>query len=299
MSAVIWINGFLLSEESYVGISPSDRGFTLGDGVFETIRVSNGIPLYVEHHLGRLRVGCSVLRIPFNYTDHELLVYIGDTIAANGLSNAVVRITVTRGMGRRGVLPPPNPEPTMVINASPHEDRLSGEDTSRVSLIVSSIARNNLSPTSRIKSCNYIDNILARIEASEAGAYDAVMLNINGEVACTTSANVFIVHEGKLITPPLSAGALNGTVRRILLDRLSHRLDIPVVERKVYLQDLLSADEVFITNSVIGVLGVDSINGNRIGEGESGEITLDIRRELEKDIDLYKTHFRWEGSVSL
>ena len=298
MSALVWLNGILLSEESCVGISPSDRGFTLGDGVFETIRVSSGIPLYVEHHLERLRIGCSFLQIPINYRDHELLVYIGETITANGLSEAVVRITVTRGTGRRGVLPPTNPEPTIVISASPHESHLLGEDISRVNLIVSSVARNNLSPTSRIKSCNYLDNILARMEASEKGAYDAVMLNTNGEVACTTSANVFIVQEGRLITPPPSAGVLNGTVRRVLLDRLCHRLGLFVIERKVSLQDLLSADEVFITNSVIGVLGVDNINGNRIGKRDSGEITLDIRRELEKDIDLYKTHFRWQGSVS-
>jgi branched-chain amino acid aminotransferase len=260
---VAWLNGALVDEAR---IDPADRGFTLGDGVFETIRVIGGRPRHLARHFERLHDGAGVLGFAVPHDETSLAHALDGLLAACGLTEATLRMTVTRGPAPRGVLPPASPGPTVLVTAAP-----AGTPVGPARLAVASVTRRNeFSPLSRIKSLNYLDNILARQEAADLGADDAVLLNTKGRVAETTIANLFAVIDGVVVTPPVAEGALPGIARSLVLKALD------VVERPLAVQELYRAREIVLTNS-LGVRPVASVDGIAMDWGSNG-----LFRSLEK-----------------
>ena len=248
-----WLNGALVENPR---IETNDRGFTLGDGMFETLRAKMGRPAYIEAHLQRLREASQVLDLPLPYEDRELIAAMDAVLKQTGLEDAIIRVTVTRGPAARGVLPPPQPKPTVLIAAGPlpimpNEARL---------VIATITRRNEHSPLSRIKSLNYLDNVLARQEAERRGADEAVLLNTAGRIADTTTANVFAHMDGIFVTPPIAEGALPGISRRMALATLN------VTERPISVDDLTNAREIVITNS-LSVRAISALDDRPIPTG--------------------------------
>ncbi|HLG86188.1 MAG TPA: aminotransferase class IV [Alphaproteobacteria bacterium] len=250
------VNGKLVAPDE-ARIDPGDRGFTLGDGLYETIRVRNGAPLRLERHFDRLARGLALLGLP--PVDPAS---IGDSIravlTANALEEAAVRITVSRGPAARGIAPEPDPRPTIVIGVSPYLA------PAPVSLITATVTRRNEhSPLSRVKSTNCLDAILARIEASDRGAGEALLLNTAGRVAEATIANLFAVVDGALLTPPIADGALPGIMRGAVIEGMGAR------EQSLTPSDLAGAEELFLTSS-LGIRPVTILDGRPLRRGRAG-----------------------------
>jgi branched-chain amino acid aminotransferase len=253
---ILSINGKLLaSDESR--IDPSDRGFTLGDGLYETVRVRDGAPLRLESHFERLARGLTLLGLPA-IDPAAVSDSIRAVLAANALEEAAVRITVSRGPAARGLAPNPDPTPSIVIGASPYIG------PAPVSLITAAVTRRNEhSPLSRIKSTNCLDAILARLEASERGADEALLLNTASRVAEATIANLFAVLDGALVTPPIADGALPGIMRGVVIEAMG------ASEQSLAASDLARAEELFLTSS-LGVRPVTTLDGRPLQRGRAG-----------------------------
>lgn len=241
----VWLNGALV-DAAAARIAPGDRGFTLGDGLFETLAVRHGAPQRLEAHLARLATGAQVIGLPLPAFD--LPAIAAALLTANGLADAVLRLTVTRGEGPRGVLPPAAPTPTLLVTAA-----ALAPPAAPARLCVARVTRRNEhSPLARIKSLNYLDNILARQEGQQRGCDDALLLNTRGGVAESTIANVFVVRDGALLTPPVADGALPGVMRGALLARGAR-------EAALTPEDLAQASEVFLTSS-LGIRPVAAVD---------------------------------------
>ena len=253
--SMVWLSGCIVAA-SQARIDPADRGFTLGDGLFETIRAACGEPLHVARHLARLREGAEVLRIPVPYDDEELDTALREVLGANELTDAALRLTLTRGPAPRGVLPPVTSSPTLLITAgelpaAPFAARL---------IVARRTRRNEASRLSRIKTLNYLDNIMARIEAADAFADDALLLNTRGNLAEATAANVFLFIAGAWVTPPVADGALPGIARALVLESgMAHEESLPrgAWER---------AEAGFLTNA-LGMRPIAKINGRALDTG--------------------------------
>lgn len=252
-----------------------DRGLLLGDGLFETIRVTNGRALQWERHWERLCNGARVIHLTLPWTDAVLRDAIAQTLRANRLQEAVVRLTVTRGPGAgRGLLPPADTTPTLIIRATPfapYPDHLY-QDGMQVT-VSRNVRRNEQSPLARIKSLNYLDNLIARQEADACGADEALLLNTQGGVAGATTANVFCVQAGRLFTPPLAAGALPGTVRALVCAELAPSACGDVRVAQLDEQTLCASDEVFLTNALMGIMPVCRVDRRPVGDGTPGRVT--------------------------
>jgi branched-chain amino acid aminotransferase len=276
-----WVNGRLVGE-SEPSLSLLERGLTLGDGVFETMLAAGAKLFRPAEHLERLARGASLLAIDLPPTE-QLLAAMQDALDANSLSAAVVRLTVSRGPDPgRGLDISPGLAPTVIVRVSSHEPRTSGQHG--VAAVFASIRRNESSPLSRVKCLSYADNVLARLEARRCGADDAVLLNTAGEVCCASAANLFVVKEGTLVTPPVESGALPGVTRCCVLELAAAR-GLTVREAPVLQKDLWAADEAFLTNTVIGVVGLTSVEGRAIGSGRLGEVTRLLAADRQRLID--------------
>ena len=255
----------------------------MGDGLFETMRVRGGTVLRIERHLSRLRAGAAVLGLSSLPKDKELNDAIAKTLTANGLTEVTVRLTISRGVPkRRGLLPEPEPRPSLVIHAEPfagYPDELYARG---VRAVISGIPRNEHSPLARVKSLNYLDNVLARHEAETRGADDALLLNTAGDLACASAANLFLLLDGALVTSSVTSGALRGTVRELVTAELAPTVGLEVVERVVRPEELRTADEVFLTNALMGIVPLTEVDPLRIGTGVPGRVSLKLRAELER-----------------
>lgn len=252
---IVWLNGELIDRDT-ARIDPADRGLLLADGVFETLRrdAAGGL-LRIHRHLARLRAGAAVFGIQVPLDDDEIVSALHQTAAANRLDDAMLRLTLTRGPGPRGVLPPADPTPTVLIAAAPVPPppgpaRLVTATTTR---------RNEHSPLSRIKHLGYGDSLLALREAVAAGAHDAVLLNTAGRVAETTVATLFLRLDGAWCTPPVSEGALPGTLRGEILETGA------AVEAVLTVADLARAEAAFLA-SAGGRRPVSHIDGRPLPE---------------------------------
>lgn len=247
---LVWLNG-TLQESAAARIAPLDRGFTLGDGVFETLRISANQPLYLEQHLARLGTGAALLQIAF---DARLVQRaITELLAASRPGNAALRVTLSRGEGPRGLLPPAEATPTLLITTAPLV-----APAKEVSVIVArSTRRNELSPLSRIKSLNMLDNLLARQEAQAAGVDDALLLNSRGCLTESSISNIIAQREGVLVTPPLADGVLPGITRARLMQLL------PIKEVSMGEADLATLEAMVLTNS-LGVRAVARLQGRAL-----------------------------------
>ena len=252
------LNGELIAAEA-ARISPFDRGFTLGDGIFESLRVRGGAPEFLAEHLARLRRAAAVLALPLPFDDAEMGARMARLIAANDMPEGAMRLTVSRGAAARGVATPPAADcrPTVILSLHP----LPSTRHAPVAAIVATVTRRNeRSPLSGIKAAPYLDNILALDEAKARGAQDAILLNTSGRVASACYANLFAVIDGRLITPPLTDGPLPGIARARVLAAMDGG------EQSLTPEDLARAEEVFLTNS-LGVRSVVDLDGCALPEG--------------------------------
>lgn len=278
-ASVLWVNGRFHEEEEPV-VSALDRGFTLGDGAFETMRASRGRAFRLGAHLARLRRGAEVLRLP-PPDEGELVGAIQEVLSRAGFEQAVVRLTVTRGVDRgRGIGLPADARPTVAVRAMPSQTPSEEAFARGLRLAVSSVRRNESSPLSRIKSCSYGDAIVARQQARERGYDDALLLNTRGEVACATTANVFAVMGGRVVTPPTESGVLEGVTRGCVLEAAGSR-GVEAGEGAFGLEALRAAEEVFVTNTALGLMPVTAVEGRAVGTGRPGPTTRRLRAAYE------------------
>jgi len=273
----VYLNGKLVEREAAT-VSVFDHGLLYGDGVFEGIRTYDGRVFKLAEHLDRLWNSARHLMLQIPLTREAMQAAVLDTLRANQLKDAYVRLIVTRGVGDLGLDPRKCPQPTVIIIT----DKISiyPEEHYRKGLAVMTAAtRRNLASAldPRIKSLNYLHNILAKIEANNYGFLEAIMLNADGYVAECTADNVFIVRRGRLITPPISMGALEGITRDVVL-KLAATMGLSAAEEPFAQYEMYTAEECFLTGTAAEIVPVTAIDGRAIGTGEPGPVT---RRLLE------------------
>ncbi|WP_404324525.1 aminotransferase class IV [Azospirillum doebereinerae] len=267
----VWLNG-TLAEGGAARIDPADRGFTLGDGLFETLRVAAGAPLHLDRHLARLRAGGELLDLAVPWTDTALGAAMAALLAATGCRTGSLRLTLTRGPAARGVLPPAVTTPSLLLTCG----GLPPDGPVRA-VVATVTRRNEHSPLSRLKTLNYLDAILARQEAARRGADDALLLNTAGRLAEATAANLFVRHGDRVATPPVEEGGLPGIGRALILERHA------VEERPLTLDDLARADEAFLTNS-LGLRPLVAVDGRPVGDGQPGLLAAALALGWPKEI---------------
>ncbi len=272
-----------LNDKLYVGdqilqarISPADRGLLLGDGLFETLPVFNGVPLWQEEHLGRLEQSAKLFDLPLDKTRCEAAIaQLIPLLEGQDIANGIIRLTVTRGIGGRGLLPPEKADPTILASLAPYPTSMA---FSRATVVTSPIRRNETSPLSRVKSLAYQDSILATQRANRHNADDALFLNTKGNVSCTTICNIFAIKGETLLTPPVEDGVLPGIMRQKLMVVLPTN-NISVIERSLTLEDLKVADGLFLTNSLRIIRPVDRLD-EKIYSDEGTGITAQYQELL-------------------
>ena len=281
MAYQVWINGKLLPKEQAT-VSVYDHGLLYGDGVFEGIRSYGGKVFRMEAHLDRLWYSAKAILLEIPYTKVELADAIENTLQANGIEDGYIRVVITRGSGTLGIDPKKCSEPRVIIITDsielyPPEDYENGLEIVTVSTIRNHAAA--LSP--RIKSLNYLNNILAKIEGHQAGCKEALMLNHKGEVAECTGDNIFLVREGRLLTPPIDAGILEGITRDAVIE-LARDAKIPVEEIPLTRHDIYIADECFLTGTAAEVIPVVRVDSRPIGDGTPGKMTRELIERFHK-----------------
>lgn len=275
MATQVWINGRYYDKLD-AKISVYDHGLLYGDGIFEGIRVYGGKVFRHAQHIERLYESAQAIALTIPMTPAEMTKAVEDTVAKNNKLDGYIRLIVTRGAGSLG-LDPRKCEPAVIvivddISLYPKELYENG-----LEIITSSYIRphnNALSP--RVKSLNYLNNILAKIEAIRAGCLEAIMLNQAGEVAECTGDNIFVLKHGVLKTPPPEAGILQGITRDFVLE-LAAKVGIPARECTLTRHDVYTADEVFLTGTAAEVIAVTKVDGRVIGEGKQGPLTKKLR----------------------
>ncbi len=268
----VWLDGELV-DRSDAKISVFDHATLYGDGVFEGIRVYGGRIFQCDAHLDRLYASAERIRLNVPYSHDQLVDAMRSSIEANGISDGYIRLVVTRGEGTLGLNPRLCPKPRVFVIADqimlyPKEMYDDG-----MAVIIARTVRCSprmLDPG--VKSCNYLNNIYAKIEALDAGVIEAILLNEHGYVAECTGDNLFCVRDGALHTPASEAGILEGITRQVVID-LARDLGIDVQERMITVEELLDADECFLTGTAAEVIAVTRIDQTIIGEGKPGPVT--------------------------
>ncbi|MEO6970340.1 MAG: branched-chain-amino-acid transaminase [Chthoniobacterales bacterium] len=271
-SLQIYIDGEFF-DQADAKVSVFDHGLLYGDGVFEGIRFYNGRVFRMEAHMDRLWESARSICLEIPISREEMDEALLETIRQNDLRDGYVRLIVTRGVGNLGLNPAQCKRPSVIIIAS--TIALYSEETYRRGLTVVTVATRRMGPATlnpAIKSLNYLNNVLARIEANLANADEALMLNDAGNVAECTADNVFVVKRGQIMTPPITAGALRGITRSVVFD-IAAELDIAISEPDLTRHDLYIADEAFLTGTAAEVIPMIKVDGRSIGDGKPGPIT--------------------------
>ncbi len=287
---MVWVNGERIAG-NVAGISALDRGFTLADGIFETMLVRRGMIFRREQHLDRLHRGAEVLRI-------ELPTDVGDWLAkavsdaardsahdasraaaeGSGLEQAAVRLTVSRGADVHGLAPREGATPTVVIAVSALPAFPAAIYERGLTALTTAARRDERSITAGVKTLAYTETIAALARARDAGADEALFLDGDGHVSEASASNIFMVSGGALITPPLSCGVLPGITRAAIAE-LAPAMGMEVVERPVEPRELAAADEAFLTSSLRGVAPLVRVDGGAIGTGSVGPVTHSVMRD--------------------
>ncbi len=281
MALKIWLNGRLV-DEADAKVSVFDHGLLYGDGVFEGIRVYSRRVFELEAHLRRLYESAKAIRLDVPMQKNELTSAIERTVEANGIVDGYIRLVVTRGVGNLGLNPFTCKDSSLFIIADkiqlyPEELYETG-----MKIISATTARNHpLTIPPQVKSLNYLNNILAKIEALDSNVPEAVMYNHEGYVAEATGDNVFIVRNGVICTPPVEAGALEGITRNLVI-RLAKKEGLEVVEKNLTRCDLYICDEFFLTGTAAEVIGIVEIDGRTVGDGKPGPVTKLLREKFFK-----------------
>lgn len=272
MELKIYLDGEIVPQ-SQAKISVFDHGLLYGDGVFEGIRFYNGRVFRLEEHIRRLYDSARAILLKVTLTPEEMTRAVCDTVKANGLRDGYIRLVLTRGVGPMGLSPYTCPKSSVIVIAATIS--LYPEEAYRNGLTMATVATRRpshdiLSP--QVKSLNYLNNVMAKVEAIQAGAEEGLMLNDVGLVAECTGDNIFIVRDGVISTPPLTAGALDGITRGVVFD-IANELKIPIRERDMSRHDIYTADECFLTGSAAEVIAAVKLDQRLIGTGKPGEIT--------------------------
>ena len=279
----VWLNGRLVDRKN-AKLSVYDHGTLYGDGVFEGLRIYNGKVFEAQAHIDRLFESALHIRLAIPYTKQELIDAMYETLTANASRDGYIRLVVTRGEGNLGLSPFQCPRPSVFIIADtialyPPEMYEHG-----MAVIIAKTVRTAarmLSPA--VKSLNYLNNIMGKIEAIDAGVAEAIMLNEQGDVAECTGDNLFIVKDGQIITPPQEAGMLVGITRGVVM-QLAQKAGIPMHQRRISPQQLRQADECFLTGTAAEVISVTRIDDQVIGDGKAGPITRTMLAAFRKFI---------------
>ncbi len=282
MATQVWING-QYHDKLDAKISVYDHGLLYGDGVFEGLRVYSGKVFKHREHIDRLYDSAKAIALKIPIPPTDMLKAVEDAVAHNKKIDGYIRLIVTRGAGSLG-LDPRKCEPNIIIIVDdivlyPKELYEAG-----LEVITSSYVRNHPNATNpRVKSLNYLNNILAKIEAIRAGCLEAIMLNHKGEVAECTGDNIFVIKKGVLRTPPSDAGILEGITRNFVIE-LAAKAGIPFREESLTRYDVYVADEIFLTGSAAEVIAVTKVDDRVIGTGQQGPITVRLRELFTKGI---------------
>ncbi len=283
----VWLDGNLVDQDQ-AKVSVFDHAVLYGDGCFEGIRAYNGRVFKLRSHLKRMYESAERIRLTPPYANPEIEKAIRDTIAANGLSDAYIRLVFTRGVGTLGLHPFRCPKATAFIIADKIELYPQELYDNGLKVIVAKRRRvpiESLDPA--LKSLNYLNNIMAKIEAIDADVLEAIMLNTAGDVSECTGDNIFIVSNGSIITPPTEAGILRGITRQFVIDELAPEMGLEVSEQTMDLDELLKADEVFLTGTAAEIIGVNRVGKQAIGSGGVGPVTRSLvtafRRRVSAD----------------
>ncbi|MGE7826149.1 branched-chain-amino-acid transaminase [Paenibacillus sp. NPDC093718] len=289
----IYLDGEFVTKEN-AKVSVFDHGFLYGDGIFEGIRIYNGNIFKCKEHLDRLYDSAKSIDLVIPLAYDELLEAMAETIRRNDMRNGYIRIVVSRGAGNLGLDPRRCPKPTVLIIVE--QLAIYSEGAYLNGLKAVSVAQRRNIPDAlnpKIKSLNYLNNILVKIQSNFAGADEAIMMNAQGYVTEGSGDNIFIVKNGVVTTPPCYLGALEGITRQAIID-LCDKLGIKLKEEPFSMHDVYIADEVFFTGTAAEVIAAREIDGRMIGKGQAGPITLQLLEEFRKivDQDGYKV---WES----
>ena len=258
---IVFLNGQFVPEAGAV-VPVNDRGFLLGDGLYETMRVCNGRPFRMAQHLERMTRGADYLKIQCPFTPKELEKTAGQLIEKNEMPEAVLRVTLTRGPGVRGYAPPAEARPTVVMTMHP-VPAVDAEKPLQWSLITSSYRIPASDPLSSFKTTSKLLHVMARREAVEQGADEALLVNTNGEVAETAGGNLFWVYDETICTVPTGRGVLPGITRAVVLE-ICQTLGLPANKRVIKPEALRNSEGIFITQSVLGIVPVAAFNGEPV-----------------------------------
>jgi branched-chain amino acid aminotransferase len=269
--------------KSEAKVSVYDHGLLYGDGVFEGIRAYNGIVFKLKEHIDRLYRSAHPIFLNIPLTKAEMSKAVVETLKKNNLKDAYIRLVVTRGVGDLGLDPRKCPKPTVIIITEPTLVLHSPEKLEKgISTVITWVRRNSVdAATHELKSLNYLNSILGKIEANNSGADEAICLDKTGFVCEGVGENIFIVRDGKLLTPPLSSGALDGITRAFII-KLATKMGIEVTERNITPNELFTADEAFFTGTAAEVAPIHDVNGRVIGAGKQGPVTKRIMQEFMK-----------------
>ena len=279
MALKIWLNDKLV-DESQAKVSVFDHGLLYGDGVFEGIRVYSSKVFELDAHLERLYASAFVTRLQIPITTKEMTQAVEKTVKANNIVDGYIRLIITRGIGTLGLNPFVCETPQIIIIAD--NIQLYPEELYETGMRVISACTIRCHPLAlppQVKSLNYLNNILAKIEALDKGVPEAIMYNRDGFVAEASGDNVFIIRNGKLYTPPAQAGCLEGITRAVVM-RLAKENGIEAVEANLTRFDLYVSDEIFLTGTAAEVIGIIEIDGRKISDGTPGTITKMLRKKF-------------------
>ncbi len=291
----VWVDGRLLPAD-VPHLNVSDRGFQLGDGIFESMRARRGVVIELDEHLLRLHESAAVMAIPLP-ADDAIVGGIADLLRADRLDatgddgppgDAALRVTVSRGpIDRRGLMPPGwrDAIATVVVQAWPYTPPPPASIERGLRVIASTVRRDPASPLAGVKSTSRADYVYARLEADRAGVDDILFLTPDGAVCEASTANVFAFVRDAFVTPPRTAGILAGTTRTWLLGHAQSDLGVRIVEGKLLPADLAGAEEAFVSSSVAGVVPLVAFEGRPIGTGKPGPRTLALRAAREHWVD--------------
>ncbi len=269
--------------KSEAKVSVYDHGLLYGDGVFEGIRAYGGVVFKLEEHIERLYTSARTIMLQIPMTKKEMIKAVLATLKKNKLKDSYIRLLVTRGIGDLGLDPRKCAKATVIIITEPMIALHSKEKKERgITAMIAWVKRDPIDATSHeVKSLNYLNSILAKIESNTAGVDEAICLDKTGYVCEGVAENIFIVKDGDVITPPTSTGALRGITRNTVM-QLAERLKYPMLEKNITANELFTADEVFLTGTAAEITPVREVNKRVIGDGKPGPVTKKLMQEFNK-----------------
>jgi branched-chain amino acid aminotransferase len=279
----IYIDGAYYTK-AQAKISVYDHGFLYGDGVFEGIRAYNGVVFKLKEHVDRLYRGAHAIMLNIPLTKEEMVQAVVETLRKNKMKDSYIRLVVSRGTGDLGLDPRKCPKATVIIIADTINIKAGNASETGVTAVITWVRRNPVDgTTSEVKSLNYLNSIMGKIEANACGADEAICLEQNGYIAEGVGENVFIVKNGEILTPPSSTGALEGITSDAVI-KLCEKLKIKVIVSNLTAYMLFTADEAFFTGTAMEVVPIREVNKRVIGSGKPGPVTKKLMAEFKNVI---------------